>query len=56
MQPTVFMAKKDDPIKEGALDGMAELLDGDDDFVYPDRNGKSAKEILDQWVSDRNGD
>lgn len=32
---TVYAAEKDDPIKENAIDGMRELLDGDEGFEYP---------------------
>jgi hypothetical protein len=31
---TVYAAKKDDPIKDGAVDGMEELMEGDDGFEY----------------------
>ena len=42
----VFAAKKDDPIKKGAVDGMAELMEGDENFVYPDLKHLSFDEKL----------
>jgi hypothetical protein len=37
----VFAARKDDPIKKGAVDGMAELMEGKENFVYPEYKGET---------------
>lgn len=35
MMKIVYAAKKDDPVKEGAKDGMEEFIEGDEKFEYP---------------------
>jgi hypothetical protein len=42
----VYAARKYDPIKEGAIDGMLEFMENDADFIREPYSGKSAKEIM----------
>jgi hypothetical protein len=42
----IYEKRKGEPVPEGATDGIAELIEGDEDFVYSRDTGESAQEIL----------
>lgn len=44
----VYAARKDDPIKEGAIDGMLEFMENDKDFIRQPYSGETIKELMDE--------
>ena len=51
----VYAARKNDPIKEGAIDGLLDDLEAAERFVFPVDHGETMEELMEELNSWRDG-